>query len=146
MFQVVLCLLSLLFSWPPVVDPKFPFYIFWWHLGVQVYRCFLNLLFTVGRTQDINCLLAAFYAHTEGQHCSLTVHSPAEGRNAHHTWIPVPCKCSICALIVWMLLMIFFWWPTSVIPKLITSLKKTNALFIRYLAKNVFGAKLSSTL
>lgn len=74
-FQVVLCLLSLLFSRPPVVDPKFPFYIFWWHLGVQVYRCFLNLLFTVGRTQDINCLLAAFYAYTEGQYCSLVVHS-----------------------------------------------------------------------
>lgn len=72
--------------------------------------------------------------------------SPSEGRNAHHTWMPVPCKCSICARIVWMLLMIFFWWPTSVIPKLITSLKKTNAFFISYFNKNLFGAELSSTL
>lgn len=78
--QVVLCLWSLLFSWPPAVDPKFPFYIFWWHLGVQVCRCFLNLQFTAGRTQDVKCLLAAFYAYTEGQYCSLAVqHLPRKG-------------------------------------------------------------------
>lgn len=39
-----------------------------------------------------------------------------------HTWTPVPWRCSIWALIVCMLLMIFFWWPTSVIPKFKTSL------------------------
>ena len=44
-------------------------------------------------------------------------------RPVHHTWTPVPWRCSIWALIVCMLLMIFFWWPTSVIPKLITSLE-----------------------
>lgn len=49
--------------------------------------------------------------------------------------MPVPCKCSICARIVWMLLMIFFWWPTSVIPKLITSLKKTSACLLDMLQR-----------
>lgn len=39
-----------------------------------------------------------------------------------HTWTPEPCRCSICALIVCILLMTFFWCPTSEIPKLITSL------------------------
>lgn len=40
-----------------------------------------------------------------------------------HTWTPLPWRWSIWALIVCMLLMIFFWWPTSEMPRLITSLQ-----------------------
>lgn len=47
-----------------------------------------------------------------------------------HTWTPVPWRCSIWALIVCMLLMIFFWWPTRVIPKLITSLEERTTLWV----------------
>lgn len=46
---------------------------------------------------------------------------------ACHTWTPVPWRSSIWALIVCMLLIIFFWWPTSEIPKLITSLEDRTA-------------------
>lgn len=48
--------------------------------------------------------------------------SPWRPVAVRHTWTPVPWRWSIWALIVCMLLMIFFWWPTSEIPKLITSL------------------------
>lgn len=51
---------------------------------------------------------------------------PGRASDVHHTWTPVPWRCSIWALIVCILLMIFFWWPTKEIPKLITSLKQKH--------------------
>ncbi len=51
---------------------------------------------------------------------------PGRAADAHHTWMPVPWRCSMWALIVCILLMIFFWWPTKEIPKLITSLKQKH--------------------